>query len=245
MSKRDSYIPPVLKQDAGLNNSVIRRRKRANALKHGIFSDAALIPGEDPREFDELLAGSMEEWKPSGPTLRDAVVELADLKWKLRRLRKYIQTRLSAMTLNPRSSSFNETYGNVMFIHYLRSEPETCFDEHAKKYLRAKRIDHLKQKFPRSNYQATAEWVNAIIGEILSPSVTPEFDASKLGDQADEYREASRQWKADCNVAGTMMDASEILESELKETERLNAMIVKQTRHCAELKLWEESRSRT
>jgi hypothetical protein len=28
---------------------------------------------------------------------------------------------------------------------------------------------------------------------------------------------------------------------ELKETERLNAMIVKQTRHFAELKAWEEA----
>jgi hypothetical protein len=33
---------------------------------------------------------------------------------------------------------------------------------------------------------------------------------------------------------------SEVLEYEIKETERLNAMIVK-TRHCAELKAWEEA----
>jgi hypothetical protein len=35
--------------------------------------------------------------------------------------------------------------------------------------------------------------------------------------------------------------ARALLEYELKETERLNAMIVKQTRHCAELKAWEEA----
>jgi hypothetical protein len=42
--------------------------------------------------------------------------------------------------------------------------------------------------------------------------------------------------------------ARELLEYEAKETERLNAMIVKQTRFCAELKAWEEAqemRSRT
>lgn len=38
-----------------------------------------------------------------------------------------------------------------------------------------------------------------------------------------------------------MIYASEALEYDLKETERLNAMIVKQTRHCAELKAWEEA----
>ena len=35
--------------------------------------------------------------------------------------------------------------------------------------------------------------------------------------------------------------ANRTIEYELKETERLNAMIVKQTRHCAELKAWEEA----
>ena len=49
---------------------------------------------------------------------------------------------------------------------------------------------------------------------------------------------------ADCPramLARAIMQARELLEYELKETERLNAMIVKQTRHCAELKAWEEA----
>jgi hypothetical protein len=50
-----------------------------------------------------------------------------------------------------------------------------------------------------------------------------------------------RQWKDDCQVAATIMQANDLLEYELKETERLNAMILKQTRHCAALKAWEEA----
>jgi len=42
-------------------------------------------------------------------------------------------------------------------------------------------------------------------------------------------------------LARAIMQARELLDYELKETERLNAMIVKQTRHCAELKAWEEA----
>ena len=42
-------------------------------------------------------------------------------------------------------------------------------------------------------------------------------------------------------MAATIMQANDLLEYELKETERLNAMILKQTRHCAELKAWEEA----
>ena len=46
-------------------------------------------------------------------------------------------------------------------------------------------------------------------------------------------------------VAGAIMQASELLEYESKETERLETRIAKQTRHCAELKAMEEIRSKT
>jgi hypothetical protein len=42
-------------------------------------------------------------------------------------------------------------------------------------------------------------------------------------------------------MARSITYAHELLEYESKETERLNAMIVKQTRPCAELKAWEEA----
>jgi hypothetical protein len=133
-----------------------------------------------------------------------------------------------------------------MFMHYLRSEPETCFEQRASSCLPADRINYLKQKCPRSNYQSTSEWVDAVMREIISASVPAELelDAPELGYRADELREAIRQWQTEQKVAGCVIYASEILEYELKETERLNAMIVKQTRHCAELKLWEEARDK-
>jgi hypothetical protein len=61
------------------------------------------------------------------------------------------------------------------------------------------------------------------------------------GYPAGELEQAVREWRADQQVAGSITYARELLEYELKETERLNAMIVKQTRHCAELKTWEEA----
>jgi hypothetical protein len=82
MRKHDS-IPPALKPDSRLINAVTRSRecKRPNALKHGFYSGSPLIPGEDPEEFNNLYAELIDEWKPSGPTLRDGVFELADLRW--------------------------------------------------------------------------------------------------------------------------------------------------------------------
>jgi hypothetical protein len=53
--------------------------------------------------------------------------------------------------------------------------------------------------------------------------------------------QAAREWRTDQQVKGSVAVSRELLEYEAKETERLNAMIVKQTRHCAELKAWEEA----
>jgi hypothetical protein len=69
---------PSLKHDDRVTNSVTcsPKRKRPNALKHGFYAGAPLIPGEDPDEFNNLYAELIDEWKPSGPTLRDGVFEL-------------------------------------------------------------------------------------------------------------------------------------------------------------------------
>jgi hypothetical protein len=101
--------------------------------------------------------------------------------------------------------------------------------------------NYLEQKFPRMNYQSTSEWVDAVWREIISISYV-EPGTPKPGD---ELREASRQWKSEQKVAGCMIFASEILEYDFKETERLEARIAKQTRYCAELKAMEEMRNRT
>jgi hypothetical protein len=76
------------------------------------------------------------------PDLRDALREMKFLK---RRLKRYVQTE--------RYPAFHEAWGFTLFIHYLRTEPETCFDEHAKKCLCSDKIKHLTEKFPRTVYQ--------------------------------------------------------------------------------------------
>jgi hypothetical protein len=54
-------------------------------------------------------------------------------------------------------------------------------------------------------------------------------------------KQAAREWKADQQVKGSIVYARELLEYYDKEIERLEARIARQTRHCAELKAWEEA----
>ena len=108
MRRQNCSNTPALKHDGRLINSVVRsrKRKRPSALKHGFYAGTPLIPGEDPEEFINLYAELIDEWNPLGPTLRDGVFELADLRWKQRRYRKFMQTKLSLTAFDPRNPAF-------------------------------------------------------------------------------------------------------------------------------------------
>jgi hypothetical protein len=176
-----------------------------------------------------------------GPTLRDAIFDLADLKWRKRRLQRYVQTTLYLNTFNPTHPAFNEEWGLCMFIRCLKLAPETCF-EHAEKCIRPFEIQYLKQKFPRSNYQSTSQWVEAVIRGIFSDLLpATQIEAP---DQP-EMEKAAREWKAEQKAAGSVSDARELLEYESRETERLDARIVRQIKFLFELKTMEEMLHKT
>jgi hypothetical protein len=66
---------------------VVPSRRRASALRHGAWSQAAVLPGEDLRQFDRLCCELADEWHPSGPAEEDAIFTLAKCMWRKRRLR--------------------------------------------------------------------------------------------------------------------------------------------------------------
>src|SRR5215471_9621518 len=59
---------------------------KQNALKHGVFAETIILPGEDPKDFEQLHRDLIKEWSPSGPAERDAVLTLAKCMWRKRRL---------------------------------------------------------------------------------------------------------------------------------------------------------------
>src|SRR6266568_1161290 len=69
-----------------------KSRSAMNRFKHGLFSEslgASLrAVGEDPAEFERLLEGLREEWKPRTTTSERLVRQLGGLIWKLDRLER-------------------------------------------------------------------------------------------------------------------------------------------------------------
>ena len=62
-------------------------KTRPSALQHGAWAETALLPGEDPRQFERLHRGLIKEWSPSGPAEQDAVLTLAKCMWRKLRIR--------------------------------------------------------------------------------------------------------------------------------------------------------------
>ena len=66
-----------------------------NALSHGLTATQALLPTEDPAAYQSHHKIYIDFFRPQDDFRRQLVVELADLKWRLRRLPSF-ETRLVA-----------------------------------------------------------------------------------------------------------------------------------------------------
>lgn len=68
-----------------------KERSSQNATRHGLNSKAVVLANESQEAYDELLATIRREWQPQGPTENDLVRDMADARWRLRRI-KAIET---------------------------------------------------------------------------------------------------------------------------------------------------------
>src|SRR5437763_12233072 len=74
--------------NAVVNFGTDRSKPRPGALRHGIWSSTAVLPGEDPRQFEHLYGGLVHEWFPTGPAEEDAVFTLAKCMWRKHHTRR-------------------------------------------------------------------------------------------------------------------------------------------------------------
>src|SRR5262249_16535304 len=99
-------------------------RNRPNALKHGAFAKTAVLPWEDPEQFEELHSSLIEEWAPVGPTEQDAVFSIAMGMWRKRRLARFINTARQRCELDPNHAAYNETYALRVFSGLIAFAPD-------------------------------------------------------------------------------------------------------------------------
>ena len=79
-----------------------------NALKHGVFSNVGVLPGENGAEFQVLHQELKVEFKPSGPFEEDLVLDLAKCLWRKSRLGIYQRAAWAAKAWQPYLIDKNE-----------------------------------------------------------------------------------------------------------------------------------------
>src|SRR4029434_2857068 len=75
-----------VQRSGGPRSAEGKARTRFNAVKHGLRSKSALLPGENPEEYYELKTKMLAEWKPQGTTEEFQVEQMLQNQWRLRRI---------------------------------------------------------------------------------------------------------------------------------------------------------------
>ena len=87
----------MTENENSLEHRALAMTGNKNALKHGAFAEAILVPREDPKEFAELLTSLHNEWNPEGATEIDKVNSIAMGLWRKRRFKRYIQNLVATV----------------------------------------------------------------------------------------------------------------------------------------------------
>ena len=66
-----------------------------NNLRHGFRSQAVVLPGEDPAEFDDLLDQLTQHFAPTDLISQRCVAEMAGAEWCLARVRRLLNDALA------------------------------------------------------------------------------------------------------------------------------------------------------
>ena len=184
-----------------------------NATKHGAFSKIALFPDEDRDEHERLRSAVIDEFKSNGPSEEDAVATIITCIWRKRRVQTYIAAKVAE-----RQNNRVETAR--LALGALRLEPgsitrilSTCAPD-----IR----ERIEQKFPLSNYATASEWNTAVrdhLEMVLRSELIPPD-----GEAVSEPKPFDLEALFFTSKPSEISD-EQLIETELKANERLDAMI--------------------
>ena len=84
------------KKSTGPRTEEGKARVSLNALKHGLLAQDAVLPEEDPAEFDRQLRDLERDLRPENSLECELVRQIADAQWRMRRLVRIETAFLSA-----------------------------------------------------------------------------------------------------------------------------------------------------
>jgi hypothetical protein len=123
-------------KDRGMSKN--RRPPALNAVKHGGYSNLALLPGEDPKEFAEFARRVALEYRPAGPSEESVVAQLTKVLWRTNHLGVYqlvarVSKRWHSLLANKNEPDFDFNQALLRFALQTLKKMVLHF-EHAKEH---------------------------------------------------------------------------------------------------------------
>ena len=87
------------KKSTGPRTDEGKSRASQNSLKHGLLARDAVVPGEDPADYEAQIAALEDDIQPEGAVECELVRQMADAQWRMRRLARIESGYLAACTV--------------------------------------------------------------------------------------------------------------------------------------------------
>jgi hypothetical protein len=215
-------LPFIGKQESYKMNS--KQTKRFYEVKSGDQAEVAILPDENPLEFERLHTKLAEEWAPDGLLEEDAVLTIAKCIWRRQRHQRFI---LSEFT----TESFDEDRykkGQQELLAFHKVLVEGAAEHEIRHELGRQQLPweyHLLKDVPRQDFENTEAWAKAM-AEAIKESLLPHI--ANVLDGAEKAIVRQRQ------IPGPTSD--ELFDRELRFDERNEAALQRAIDRLLELK---------
>ncbi|MGY8678210.1 hypothetical protein Q2941_10365 [Bradyrhizobium sp. UFLA05-153] len=152
-----------------------KKDERAYQVKFGPKTEFAILPGENPLEFEILRGQVAGEHAPDGPLEEDLVLTIAKCIWRKRRYQRFLASRVTAAKFESGHEAYDEAMALNAFYHAIDGAVSFPEIRRTLDQLGGHFADHLHAKCPKGEFGTPQEWVKALqeeVQKVLIPAAT-------------------------------------------------------------------------
>jgi hypothetical protein len=191
------------------------RENNNNALKHGAFAEAIMLPKDDAQEFAALHAALIEEWEPDGPSEHDKVFSVATNLWRKRRFKRWLQNEIDRGQRKVTWWRRQEEREDEKLITFLEESEAglSIREDDLPTKLPFHLAERVKKDLPRNKFDSDADWLKAVYHEvclILDSRVELPDIHRLLSDEFLSQRELAFEERIDAKIARDLKELGQM-----------------------------------
>lgn len=159
-----------------------RQSQRHFEVKSGAETEFAILPGENPLEFERLHARVAEEWVPDGPAEENIVFTIAKYGWHKLRIQRFFAAKVAAAKFDPKHQAYDAEVVLRAFYQVLCHDLAEDEVEPWLRRLGRGPANHLRNRCRRQSFETAEAWIEALRMETISMY----RQASRFGSPPDE-----------------------------------------------------------